>query len=326
MESTMKILKSYLLGIKCAIQEGKMVWLMWLFNVLFAGVLYFQVSDYLNRVLAGTGAAEKFLKTFDMNTFFEMLLFKGEALGTILSVITTLIFGYLIANIFINGGILHTLIHSRKRGEKRRMAPLFFEGAGKYFGRFFRLCIYSLLFWVGLIIIILFLNLFLGFITRGGTNEALMFFLVLVRVIFVLFLVFLIKMVVDYARIQIVAEDSRKVFRSLFQAFGFVFRKLWSTLALYYLFVLTSIALFVLYGMVGKTIKTHALIPILVSFALTQVFILSRGWVRVGLQAAQLDFFLKNKPEEIATQQEEISESTPEPEAGEGPEITPPTI
>ncbi|MFC2157545.1 hypothetical protein ACFLT9_06880 [Acidobacteriota bacterium] len=317
----MKVLKSYLLGIKKAIQEGKMVGLIWLFNVLFAGVLYFQVSGYLNRILAGTGAAEKFLKTFDMNTLFEMLIFKGEGLSTILSLIITLIFVYLLANIFINGGILHTLANPKKRGEKRRMAPLFFEGAGKYFGRFFRLCIYSKLFWVGLIIVIIFLNLILDSITRGGTNEGLMFYLVLIRVIIVVFLVFLIKMVTDYARIQIVAGDSRKVFLSLFQAFGFVLRKFWRTLALYYLFVLTSVAIFYFYGLIGKTVKTHALIPILISFALTQVFILSRGWVRVGLQAAQLDCFLKAKSEEISSRQEKISESAPVPEAGEGPEI-----
>lgn len=319
----MKTLSTYLLGIKRATSEGKMVWLLWLFNVLFAGVLYFQCADYLNNVLAGSGAAEKFLKTFDMNTLFEMLTFKGEGLSAILSLITTLIVVYIAVNILINGGILHILIYPWIRSEKRRLAPLFFEGAGKYFGRFLRLLIYSLLFWLGLIVVILILNLSLGSITRGGTNEALMLYLILARVIIAIFLIFLIKMVVDYARILIVAEDSRKVFRSLFQALGFVLKKLWGTLAIYYLFVLTSVVIFVIYAQVSKAVKTHALVPILASFALAQIFILSRGWVRIGLQAAQLDNFLRSKPGESSTQPEQISESAPEPAAGEGPEIMP---
>ena len=86
-----------------------MVLVLWLFNVLFAGVFYVQFSGYLNSVLASSGAASKFLKTFDMNTFFEMLVHNGKELSTILSTALLLIIGYITANIFLNGGILFTL-------------------------------------------------------------------------------------------------------------------------------------------------------------------------------------------------------------------------
>jgi hypothetical protein len=214
----------------------------WLINVLFASLIYFQFSAYMNQVLSRSAAAANFLKTFDMNTFFELLIHTGEKLNTIVSLAILLLIGYIFASVFLNGGILFTLIHPRKTEKRRRLAPLFFEGGGKFFGRFLRLLIYSLILWLGIIIVILIFDMILKPITKGGTNEVLLFYLILVRVVIALLLIFLVKMIVDYARIKIVVEDSRKVFRPLFQAVGFVFRKLGSTLAIYYLFVLTAAA------------------------------------------------------------------------------------
>ena len=316
----MKAKTCYLKGIKTATSEGRMVGLLWLFNILFSSLVYIQFSNYLNSVLASSGTAAKFLTSFDMNTFFEMLIHEGKSLNVILSTALLMIIGYLTTNIFLNGGILFTLNHPKYKGEKRRLAPLFFQGAGKFFGRFFRLFIYSLILWAGLFVIILVLNMILDPITSGGTNEPLMFYLILIRVIIALFLFLLIKMITDYARIRIVVEDSSKVFRSLFQAVGFVLRKFLGTLALYYLFVITAAALFAIYWMIQGAIKTHALLPILIAFLLAQVFIISRGWVRIGLQAAQLDYFLNSAPlnssgqDFRALEAEAIPDAEPEPE------------
>ncbi len=287
----MKVAKSYLPGIKRASSEGKLVWLLWLINVLFASLIYFQFSDFLNQVLSRSTVASKFLKSFDMTTFFELMFHNGETFNTIASFAGLLLSVYILVSVFLNGGILFTLIHPRKTAVKRRLAPLFFEGGGKFFGRFFRLLIYSLILWLGIIAFVLILDVILKSITKGSTNEVLLFYLILVRVVSALLLIFLVKMIVDYARIKIVVEDSRKVFRSLFQALVFVFRKLGSTLAIYYLFVLTAAAVFVFYWLVQKAFKTHALLPILLVFIIGQILILSRGWIKVGLQAAQMHYF-----------------------------------
>ena len=287
----MKVLKRFSQGIKRATSEGKLIWLLWLINVLFASVIYLQFSYYLNKVLAHSGAAEKFLKSFDINTFFEMISHYGEGLNSILSFAIFLSIGFLFASIFINGGILSILMNPRKTGEKRPLAALFFGGGGKFFGRFLRLLIYSMILWLGIAAVILILNSILNPITQGSTNEALMFYLILAQVVIALFLVFLVKMILDYARIQIVLGDRSNVFQSLFQAAGFVFKKCGSTLAIYYFFLLTAAAIFVLYWLVQKAVKTHSLLPILFAFFIGQIFILSRGWIKVGLQATQMNFF-----------------------------------
>ena len=306
----MKVIKSYSQGIKRATAEGKMVWLLWLVNVLFASLIYFSFSDFLSRALSHRAAAQNFLKTFDMNTFFELITHNGRELNTIVSFAVFLLIGYIFVSVFLNGGILFILIHPKRNKEKRRFALLFFQGLGKFFGRFLRLLIYSLILWLGVIIVNLILHIILTPITKGGTNEPLMFYLALLRVGIVFFFVFLVKMIVDYTRIKIVIEDTRHVFRSLFQALGFVFRKLWSTLAIYYLFVLTAAAIFAVYWLAQKIIEAHSLLPIIFAFLIGQIFILSRGWIRVGLQAAQMEFFQSSR----TTQNRIKSESFPSEE------------
>ena len=180
-----------------------------------------------------------------------------------------------------------------------RFAPVFFQGAGKFFGRFFRLAIYSLLLWIIFGIIYYLLVLVLKSLTAGGTNEQAILFRYLAQPIIILILYFLIRMIGDYARIRIVAEDSKAVFGSLIQAIQFVFRNFFRTLILYYLVLITGLAIFGIYWIVQKMVPTQTLLPILIAFLIGQIFILSRGWVKVGLQAAQMVFFQATRPTQI---------------------------
>lgn len=287
----MKISKIYLFGIKKATAEGKMVWVLWLVNVLFASFLYFSLSSFLNDILSQREAGKDFLKTFDMNIFFEVITHHGKEIHTLISFVVLILIGHLFVSIFLNGGILFTLVRNTKSRDNKRLAPIFFGGGGKFFGRFFRLLIYSLILWFAVIIAVSLLHMILISFTEGNPNEALLFYLILVQVAVALFLVFMVKMIMDYARIKIVVEDSSNVFLSLFQAMGFVFRKWRKTLAIYYLFMLTGAAIFIIYWLVQKIVKTHSMLPILIAFLIGQIFILSRGWLKVALQAAQIDYF-----------------------------------
>jgi len=319
MERAVKVVKSYTQGIKRATSEGKMLLLLWLFNILFASVIYFQFSDYLHKAIGTSAAAANFLKTIDFNSLFEMSAFNGAALGAIISLAMYLSLVYGFFSIFLSGGILQTLFAGGSRdatGDKRRMASLFFQGAGKFFGRFFRLFLYSLVLWAGMAVIMVIFAMIIGPVTRNSTNEALMFYLGLTAGIVGLFLVFLIMMIVDYARIKIVVENSSAVLRSLLQSIGFVFRRFGKTLALYYFYLLTGAAIIAVYWAIASGIRTHSLLPILVAFLAGQMFIFLRGWIKVSLQAAQMDFFRSGRPpapEATPERAEEAPEQEPHP-------------
>jgi hypothetical protein len=291
----MRVLRSYAYGIREATIQPKMISVLWLINLLFSTVLFYTVFNFLAKTIGKSQASDILLQRLDFNYVFELLVHHGGAIRTILCLFLILIFVYSFVSIFLNGGILFTIAPStrmaavEKRGE--RFAGTFFQGAGKFFGRFFRLCIYSLLLWVLFIILHVLLNLVFRPLTSGGTNEQMMLYLFWVRLAIGLFLILLIRMILDYTRIKIVLEDTHYVSRSLLQTIGFVFRNFGKTLALYYLLIVTAVILGLIYWGLKSLIVQGSLFPILTAFIIGQIFILSRGWLKIALQAAQMEFY-----------------------------------
>jgi len=200
---------------------------------------------------------------------------------------------YSLVAILLYGGILHRLRMggSEAGGAPRRFAAVFFEGAGRFFGRFLRLEIFSLILWAAFIIIHLLLGAVGAVFTRGGEEEPMLVPVVVARIAIGLILALFIKMGLDYARIKIVAEDSRKVLRAMFAGFGYVFRYLGKTLALFYLLLLTGVGAYAVLCFLRSLVPEHGTVTILIAFLIGQVAILVRGWGTVALQAGQLDFF-----------------------------------
>ncbi|MFW6140817.1 MAG: hypothetical protein ACOC5S_05635 [Acidobacteriota bacterium] len=288
----MKVWESYFQGIKDALKP-KMVAILWLINFLFASVLYFLISGLLSDAISWSPKAEALMKKGDFNVVLDILVHRGGEVSMILSVAFILFFFYYLASLFLRGGVLYFLSLSlnSKQGEKEeRFASLFFRGAGRFFGRFFRLMIYSLVLWIGFALINVLIHLFAGVLSNQGDNEKMLVVMIWVRLVIFLFFYFFVLMVLDYARIRIVLENSRKVLKNMFWSLGFVLTKLGRTLALYYILVVTGILIAIVYWLFDSLIPGQTLMMVMLAFVLGQVFILARSWLTVAFQAAQMRF------------------------------------
>jgi len=291
----MKVFKSYEKGIKEATAQPKMISVLWIINFIFGAIIFYLFYGRLSEVIGRSLIAEKLLKKFDYNFLFEFLVSNAQSNKAIFSVAVLLIIIYFLISIFLYGGILFRLVHSQRSYDtgrnKDRFAPVFFQGAGRFFGRFFRLFIYSLILWFVFLVIIFILIRVGGALTAKGTKEQLAFYIILVELGIGLFLLCLIKMILDYTRIKIVTEDSQYVFRSLFKTIKFVFQNFGKTLGLYYLIMVTGLILFGIHWVLRMIIPNYSLITILITFIVYQFFIASRGWLKIAFQAAQMSFY-----------------------------------
>jgi hypothetical protein len=291
----MHVLKSYYTGIKQASGRGKMVALLWILNLLFAAVVYRMAATYFSQAFGVSAIAEDLLHRFDTALFMEMLVHSTGPQAMMLKVMGFLSFLYFWVSLFLTGGILQVLSASaRHEGDEspnRRFAAQFFQGAGKYFGRFFRLAFYSLFLWVALLVFQYLLYVAAKFLTGDWTDEKMMFILFWIWAGLGLVQFFFISMVLDYARISIVLADSRHVLRALFASLGFVFKRLLRTSTLYAMLLFTGLAIFLLYWAIHSTIPARSTGSIWLAFAIGQIFILSRGWLKIAFQAAQLEFY-----------------------------------
>jgi MFS family permease len=284
----MNIFKSYRKGIQEATLRPNMAVVLWMINFFFASVIYFLFSAMLSAAFGKSLLASDLLQKPNMDVLLEFLTSSGTSLGMLVTAGLVLVVLFFLAGIFVNGGILQSLIHRR---DDEGFAQVFFAGGGKFYGRFFRLSIYSLIFWIPAVFLYMIISGVLGIFTKNPLNEQGSFYIMLLRIAIALFLIFLIKMIMDYARLRIATQDSRSVLRSLLEAAGFVFRKLVKTLALYYLLGLTGVAAFLIYWGIRSTFSAGTLGTIWLGFIISQIFIASRGWLRIAFQAGQLRFF-----------------------------------
>ena len=268
-----------------------MVLLLWFFNFLFGFFIFYLLYNRLSEALSQSTISEGMLSKMNYHFVFEFLTYHGQALGTIRNAALVLIGVYILVSIFLLGGILHSLVETQKTSFLQR----FFQGCAKFFGRFLRLFVYSLILWFAFVVFMFILSLVVSALTGKGANEQLTFYLLLVEAAVALFSVFFINMIQDYARIRIVTEDSRYVFRSLLQSIGFIFKRLGGTLSLYYLLVLTGLALILVYWLLRSVLPFSSAVAILIMFLVYQIFIFSQGWVKIAFQAGQLSYYILEK-------------------------------
>jgi hypothetical protein len=313
----MKVLKSYYRGIKEATSQAKMIFILWLANFAFGSVIFYLFFGAFSRAMGNSAVAEGLLKRFDFNFLVEFMSNHGESIATIFSSIVVLTLLYLLVSTFLFGGILFSLTlrlkSSHLAGDERKFVQIFFQGAGKFFGRFFRLLVYSLLLWIASLIILFLVNLFISLFAGREASEKLFFYTLWVRLGIALFIFFLVRMILDYTRIKIAFEDSPKVFRSLLEMTKYVLKKLGKTLALYYLLLLTGVVFFAVLRTLKLIIPQNSFLTITVAFLVGQVFIASQAWLRIAFQQAQLVFYSPGhqEPPESSSRESKNESSQP---------------
>jgi hypothetical protein len=295
----MTITSCYKKGVTEATARPNLMAVLWLFNILFASILYFIFFGAFETAVGPSLALKDLLKTGDMNIILETLTKPANPFASAFRAAPIVILLYFLANVFLQGGILSILIAPRGR---QKFAACFFGGGGQFYGRFLRLLIYSAVVWVPVGVLFVAVNAVLR-VLGDPSRERQMVLFVIIRFALGLFLLHLVKMVLDYARIMIATRDSRTVFRALKDAVRFVVRRFRGTLGLYYLLGLTGLAISLAYLGVKSIIGATTAAGILAVFLITQVYIAGRGWLRAAYQAGQLEMFISESPPQETNQE-----------------------
>ncbi len=278
----MNIIRTYVHGMREASRRPAMIGLLWLANIVLAAPACILFSGALGA------AAGRSASPLDQDAAIELLTGSAGAIrGSLTAALFALVLGAFIA-IFMFGGILNTLVRS---GAGERPGQTFFMGGARYYGRFLRLTLYSVVLWVPALAAFIPLHFLASSAMKGSTNEQLGFALTILRVALALFLAYFIKMIMDYARIRIVREDANGVYDALVWAVRFVFGRPGGTLLLYYLLGITGWAMLAAYLVLHRLFPGATTGAVVSGFLLTQAFIAGRGWLKIAYQAAQLDLY-----------------------------------
>jgi hypothetical protein len=98
-------------------------------------------------------------------------------------------------------------------------------------------------------------------------------------------------MVVDYARIAVVADEERKVFKALRHALTFLRKRFFRAWAMYLLIVAGTVAGTVVFYIVLGRLGAPGTAPVAAAFAWMQMYVIFRVWIRTLFVAAQAEFY-----------------------------------
>jgi len=279
------ILTAYKNGLSAAWREKKMLFWLYGFNLLFAYLITLPLSAMLSKALDKTLAAENVLQAFDFTIYSTIMnqFGKGVNLGRTISTIGIL---YIIVNIFFAGGILKIFIE-----EKKFRLIDFFNGCVEYFNRFLRLFLFSVLFIIIAVITYLLISKLFGLLTENSATEHLPIILFILKIFIVGIMLAMINMLFDYAKIMTVVNDYHGMFKTVKQAMMFVMMSPKKTMGLYFSYLFTVILFMIIYLLIESFIPVTGWLTILIFFLWTQIFMISRIWIRISFFSGQYSFY-----------------------------------
>jgi hypothetical protein len=286
----MAVFKAIGNGIGTAARRPRVLATLWVINIVYALLIvapgYALIKSDLGHSLFGRGL--QLLDFLWLGEFVYKYQSMAPALAAWLLVPLLL---YLVLYVFLNGGIIGRLLDQ----ESRPALPAFFADCGRYFWRFAKLFLMSLVFYA------LAFGVILGLLSRllkpvldQARTEWPPFWLAWLRTVVALLLLSLVHMIFDYARILVVTEDGRRVIPALRKALGFLGRRFFRSWSLYLLIGFGFLAGTALYCIVQELIPASGLFWLGLGILWGQAYILFRLWTKMVYFGAQAEYYRMN--------------------------------
>ena len=304
----MNIIKSYLYGFKRTGIITRVVTIIYGVTLLLGLILALTFNSVMTNNFLNRSSLYELLHDFNFTIYSDFMNNYGDLIKPLMNIMICLGFFYFVFTVFFSGGILKLFEGSSIKSKSQA----FFAGSVKFFSRFLRLGIYILIFQV-----IGFAVIAIGFSSIFNRSlpisaEPKLFTIIVVWVVVHLLYFIFVSIVSDYAKIILVKEDSKKVWRAIWMSFKFTVRKIYLTFPLYLILLIMPVLLVVAYfwaeGIVGMT----SVPGIVIMFFIQQVFIWTRIFSKTWILGSEHDLFLsylvyKTKP--LITQEILLDES-----------------
>lgn len=295
------MLKCSFRGLVAALRQPKLAFLLWTWNLLVGLVVTWPVWTWWSRAVRYSPGTDPMLERFHFGILKELLHADRTPVISLLgaSIVAAMAFT-LVANPALSGGTIEALLMGDER-VPRGFLRRFFRGAGQFYLRFAMLLALTLAGGTAAVLLVaLIVGLAVSPLDSSGWEPGWIVQLgVVAAAIGVTMMFFAIAL--DYARIRLAMEDSRRVVRIWLGALALVLRHPVRTFGIRALFGVLLLALLVAYTYAREAVPATTWETILVMGAMQQVFMLARSGLRVATIASQLDAYTRWRPAPPAT-------------------------
>lgn len=319
----MEIKRAFLDGLSRTNRTGGMLAGLFIISIVVALPLAVTMSDTLESAIGASVVHENLRTGFDMDWYGEFQFGRGDlgttfspsiiGAGALLNNVEALldggIFGgnraivglgilYGLLWTFFAGGVISIYTDTETYSRER-----FFGASARYFFRLVQLLVCA-----GILYFLIYRYVgkpvFEGIPkwTRDWTDERPVLFLNMMAYAFVFFLLALVNMVFDYAKIHTVLYDRRNMIAASARGLMFVLHHPLRTLGLYYLAGIVTLVVMIAYGLIGPGPSQSSVIGVVFAFLIGQAYLLARIWTKLLFWSSQSSMMAAYRPPTTSTQ------------------------
>jgi hypothetical protein len=283
----MSILKAFANGAAATLRRPRLLALLWVINVVYAAAIVTPLALIVQTDLGHSFLGSN-IRPLDAPWLAEAALKYGSALpamggGLVLGVVL-----FLGLYVFLNGGIVGRLLDR----EGRPTLTAFVTDCARYFGRYVRLFLLSLVFLALTFGVVLrLLSALIAPFIENARTEWTTVILSNLHLLAALLLLSAVHMVFDYAKIAVVADDEKRSLKALGHALKFLKNRFFRAWALYLLVVAVFLAGTVACHIVMGRLSGPASAAVVLGFLWMQASVVFRIWVKTLFFAAQAEFY-----------------------------------
>jgi hypothetical protein len=274
-------------GMGTTLRKARLLVILYVVNGVFAVIVAVPFLAIIQKELGHSFLGSN-VRPADLMWIGEAALKHRDALGALFGALAVGAFAYFGLHVFLNGGIVGRLL-DREGGTG---LAAFSGDCGRYFWRFVRLFLISLVFYV--VTLGVFMSLVSALfspLSENAPTEWLPFILSNIHLLVALLLLSAVHMFLDYARIAIVADEERKVLKALRHALTFLKKRFVRAWAIYLLIVAGTVAGSVVFYVVLGRFSPPGVALVVAGFVWMQLYVLFRIWIRTLFVAAQAEFY-----------------------------------
>lgn len=273
---TITIKNALIFGIRSVFKNTKFIFLLWGINALAAFLLtmpiYYLLIDNLNHSLI----SDELALGFDFTWYIQFQNIYESSIGEIPLMIYSMFGVYILIQIFFVGGLISIF----NLPEKNHMVDFFFGGV-KYWFRFTKIVLISLIFFMMAFIFHDYLGLFIEWAFSETENQMADFIIRLARYILLVFFIGLVTLVSDYTKVHMAVQDTTKIFQSIYKTLLFIKINFNKIFTVFLIIALIGAAGAILYNLLEVFIPRTPYYFLLLSFILQQMLIIFRLFIKM---------------------------------------------
>lgn len=273
-------------GIRSVFHNDKFVIIMWAFNAMAALVLAVPIYNILIDNLGTSLTSDRLALNFDYMWYIQFRNLYSIQLNHLPLSIYFVVGIYALIQTFFLGGLISVF----QNPDKNHTVDFFYGGV-KYFLRFTKVLLISLLFFAAAFKINDYSGELISILFKNSENVYADFILKALRYLLLVFFIGIVTLISDYSKISLAVKDRNEILRECFNAIRFIIANFSKVFVTFLIVAIIGALGSIVYNVIGRFIPRTPFYFLFVSFILQQMLIIFRLLVRMLFYSTQVNLF-----------------------------------